>query len=125
MADNPFVHVELMTPDLAKAKAFYGALFDWDLEDMHGGSYTMVGVGEHEYGVGGGMMALPSPEVPPKWLAYVSVADVGAATKKATSLGATVLKDVSKVEGYGSFSIVQDPTGAVFGLWQTEHQENA
>ena len=30
---NPFVHAELMTTDVAKAKAFYGKLFDWQLED--------------------------------------------------------------------------------------------
>ena len=27
---NPFVHVELMTGDVDKAKAFYEALFDWN-----------------------------------------------------------------------------------------------
>ena len=31
---NPFVHVELQTNDLAKAKAFYSRLFDWKLEDV-------------------------------------------------------------------------------------------
>jgi predicted enzyme related to lactoylglutathione lyase len=31
---NPFVHVELMSTDVAKAKSFYGKLFDWNLEDM-------------------------------------------------------------------------------------------
>jgi predicted enzyme related to lactoylglutathione lyase len=33
---NPFVHVELMTSDMAKAKAFYSGLFDWKLEDIPG-----------------------------------------------------------------------------------------
>ena len=39
---NPFVHVELNTTDVAKAKAFYGKLFDWKLEDapMAGGPPT-------------------------------------------------------------------------------------
>src|ERR1700752_5179298 len=53
---NPFVHVELHTRDLAKAKAFYSKLFGWKLEDMPmpgGGSYTMISVGE---GTAGGMM---------------------------------------------------------------------
>jgi predicted enzyme related to lactoylglutathione lyase len=31
---NPFVHVELNTTDVDKAKEFYGQLFDWKLEDM-------------------------------------------------------------------------------------------
>ena len=31
---NPFVHVELMSTNVGKAKAFYGKLSDWKLEDM-------------------------------------------------------------------------------------------
>jgi uncharacterized protein len=117
--DNPFVHVELVTPDLAKAKEFYKSLFDWELSDAQGGAYTMIGVGEHEYGVGGGMMAAPAPGIPPHWLAYVAVSDIKAATAKAKSLGATIIKDVMPIEGYeGSFlSIIMDPTGAVLGLY--------
>jgi predicted enzyme related to lactoylglutathione lyase len=34
---NPFVHVELMSTDVGKAKAFYGELFDWKLEDRDTG----------------------------------------------------------------------------------------
>ena len=30
---NPFVHVELMSTDVDKAKSFYGGLFDWKLEE--------------------------------------------------------------------------------------------
>lgn len=121
VADNPFVHVELVTPDVQKSKDFYSALFDWDLSDSQGGAYTMVGVGEPEYGVGGGMLKTPGPGIPPHWMAYVGVADVAASTEKAKSLGATVIKDITPVEGYGKFSIIMDPTGAVLGLWQTLH----
>ena len=32
---NPFVHLELNTPDIAKAKAFYGALFGWDVNGFN------------------------------------------------------------------------------------------
>lgn len=42
-----------------------------------------------------------------------------ASTKKAQSLGATILKDVTEVPGMGWFSIVQDPTGATLGLWKS------
>ena len=42
---NPFVHVELMSNDVGKAKLFFGKLFDWKLEDIPspGGGYTMIG----------------------------------------------------------------------------------
>ena len=35
---NPFVHVELATTDLDKAKSFYQSLFDWKLNEMDMGS---------------------------------------------------------------------------------------
>jgi predicted enzyme related to lactoylglutathione lyase len=114
---NPFVHVELMSTNVGKAKAFYGKLFDWKLEDMEMGdmTYTMIKVGE---GTGGGLMKNPMPGAGSTWVAYVNVDDLKAATAKAKSLGATVIKDQVKVEGAGSFSIITDPTGAMLGLWE-------
>ena len=108
---NPFIHVELATTDLGKAKSFYQSLFDWQLTDMNigpTGTYTMVKVGEQ--GAGGGMMNHPMPGAPSSWLAYVLVEDVVAATKKAKSLGATIFKDVTEVPDTGAFSIITDPT---------------
>ena len=82
---NPFVHVELMTTDVAKAKAFYTGLFDWKLEDIPDMDYTLIKVGE---GTGGGMMKTVDPDSPSCWLAYVLVDDAAVATDKARSLGA-------------------------------------
>lgn len=114
---NPFVHVELSTTDLDQAKMFYGKLFDWKMEEipMPGGSYTMIAVGE---GTGGGMMKHPVPGAPSAWLPYVLVDDIKAATQKAKSLGATVMKDVTEVMEMGWLSVIIDPTGAALGLWQ-------
>jgi uncharacterized protein len=114
---NPFVHIELMATDVAKAKSFYGKLFDWNLEDMPmpDMTYTMIKVGE---GTGGGLMKNPMPNAPSMWVPYVDVADLKAATAKAKSLGATVLKENVEVGSHGAFSIVTDPTGAFLGLWQ-------
>ena len=48
---NPFVHVEFNTTDVAKAKAFYGKLFDWKMKHTHARlTYTTISVGE---GTGG------------------------------------------------------------------------
>ncbi len=104
----------------AKSKAFYGKLFDWKLEDAHmspGGTYTMIKVGE---GTGGGMMKQLIPGAPSSWLAYVLVDDIQAATQKAKSLGATIMRDVMEVPGAGWLSIITDPTGAMLGLWKAK-----
>ena len=120
---NPFVHVELHTNDLARAKDFYSRLFDWKLQDMPmpgGGSYTMIDVGG---GTGGGMMVNQAPGTPPHWMAYVGVDDINAATRKAKDLGAKVVVDVTDVAQYGSMSVITDPTGATVALWQPKHQK--
>lgn len=117
---NPFVHVELSTTDPAKAKSFYGQLFSWKMDDMPMGPdliYTMIQTGE---GAGGGLMKQLIPNAPSAWLAYVNVDDVKAATAKAQSLGATVMKDITEVPGMGWFSIIVDPTGAPLGLWEAK-----
>ncbi|HWZ72295.1 MAG TPA: VOC family protein [Casimicrobiaceae bacterium] len=117
---NPFVHVELNTNDVAKAKAFYSKMFDWKMEDvpMPTGTYTMISVGDE--GTGGGLMKNPMPNAPSAWLSYVLVDDIEAATKKAKSLGATVCKDVTEVMDMGWLSIIADPTGAMLGLWKAK-----
>jgi uncharacterized protein len=117
---NPFVHVELSTTDVNQAKSFYGKLFQWDLQDMpmgDGMTYTTIKPGE---GPGGGIMQQVIPGAPSAWLAYVLVDDVPAATAKAKSLGAKVMKDTTEVPGYGWFSVIVDPTGAALGLWKAK-----
>ena len=120
---NPFVHIELNSTDQARAKDFYGQLFDWEMKDMPlpgsspdaGEVYTTIAVGG---GTGGGIMRQMMPNAPSFWLPYALVKDIYAATSKAASLGAVVMKDVSEVPGMGFLSIIKDPTGALLGLWQ-------
>lgn len=114
---NPFVHVELQTQDLKISKKFYTDMFEWKLEEIPGMDYTIIKVGE---GTGGGMMKKPVPDMPDSWLPYILVDDVKASTKKAQALGATISQDVTEVPDMGWFSVVTDPTGASFGLWQTK-----
>ncbi len=113
---NPFVHAELSTTDVDKAKAFYSGLFDWKLEDMPmpQGTYTIINVGE---GVGGGLTRNMMPGTPSHWMPYVGVDDIRASTAKAKELGATMMLENEDV-GMGWLSIFTDPTGAMLGLWQ-------
>ena len=118
---NPFVHVELNTPDPENAKAFYSKLFQWELEEVPNsaapaGTYTIIKVGA---GTGGGIMK-QVPGGPAGWLAYVAVEDIHAATQKAKSLGGKIMKDVTEVPGMGWFSFIQDPTGSMLGLWKAK-----
>ena len=114
---NPFVHVELHTSDLKKAKDFYAKLFGWKLTDeaMPNGTYTMIDVGG---GTGGGMMTNPTPGTPSHWMAYVGVDDINASTKRAKELGAKVMMDVTEVGAFGWMSVIEDPQGAHIAMWK-------
>ena len=109
------VHFEVIGKDGDKLRAFYGELFDWQLEQAPGMDYTMINVGE---GTGGGIFNTAGMPVPPSWLAYVGVDDVEAYTEKAKSLGAEVMAGPKQVGEMGKLTIFKDPVGAVFAIWQ-------
>jgi len=121
---NPFVHIELNTNNLPAAKEFYSKLFDWELGEhkMPAGTYTTINVGE---GTGGGMLDLADwgapKEIPPHWLAYIGVDDIVASTARAKELGGTVAQDVKNIGDFGALSVIIDPTGAAFALWQNSN----
>ena len=85
------------------------------MKELPGMDYTAIEVGE---GTGGGIMKAPMPGDPDNWLPYILVDDVTASTKKAASLGATIAKDITEVPDMGWLSVIIDPTGSAFGLWQ-------
>lgn len=120
---NPFVHIELASDDVAKAKSFFASLFEWKLTDMEMGGgmiYTMIDVGD---GTGGAMMKHPMDGQPSVWIPYVLVDDVKASTEKAKLLGGTIVREVSEVPNMGWFSIILDPSGAALGMWQAKGGE--
>ena len=116
---NPFIHCELASTNVPKAKKFYAKLFAWKLKDLPfptpGGKYTTIQVGK---GTGGGMMKQMIPKAESAWMPYVLVDDIDVSTKKAKKLGAKIMKDVDEVKGMGWLSIIVDPTGAMLGLWE-------
>jgi predicted enzyme related to lactoylglutathione lyase len=108
-----------MATDVAKAKSFYGKLLGWQLEDMQMGdmTYTMIKVGD---GTGGGILKNPVPGMPSMWVPYVDVDDLEAATEKARTLGAKVMREATDV-GQGRFTIISDPNGTMLGLWERKN----
>ncbi len=114
---------DLASPDLAASRQFYGSLFGWEFSEQDTGDpdnpYVMATQGGLDVA---GMMKL-SPEMqaggmPPVWSTYVTVADVEAATAKAAELGGTVLNGPMDVMEAGRMSVIADPTGAAFCIWE-------
>lgn len=117
-----FCWVELGTTDGEAAKKFYTQLFDWDFVDNPigpGQVYTILKQNGKDVGA---LYQMPeemtSHGVPPHWMSYVSVANADESAAKARSLGATLMKEPFDVFTMGRMAVVQDPTGAMFALWQ-------
>ena len=114
---NPFVHVELATTDLDKAKSFYGSLFSWQLEDVDMGSgmsYTMVGVGE---GTGGGMMKHPVPGRR-RLGSHMCLSTMSGRQQRRQSLSALRSCAMSPRSRTMARCRYCRPDGATLGLWQ-------
>lgn len=122
-----FCWVELGTTDTAAAKNFYTQLFGWEFADYPmgpDGVYTMLRLdGKDAAALYELMPDMKAQGTPPHWLSYVSVNNVDEMAEKARNAGAILLKEPFDVFDVGRMSVVQDPTGAVFALWQgKEHQ---
>jgi uncharacterized protein len=117
-----FCWVELATSDNEAAKTFYTKLFGWTYVDNPMGPdmvYTMLKLNGKD--VGGLYKMMPDQEaqgIPPNWLSYVSVANADEAAEKAKVAGGTILQKPFDVSTIGRMAVLQDPTGAVFALWQ-------
>ncbi len=111
-----FSWTDLSTPDAEASKAFYGGLFDWDFEDNpipEGGVYVMAKLGGRSAAA-----MFESSERHPAWASYVTVDDADAITERARELGANVLAEPFDVMDVGRMATLQDPSGAVFCVWQ-------
>ena len=81
---SSFVWYELMSSDVAAAKAFYTKVVGWKTQDMPmpGMTYTLLSAGDTQVG---GMMTLPKDAanagMRPCWTSYIEVDDVDDASK--------------------------------------------
>ena len=113
-----FVWHDYMTPDVAKAQAFYEAVIGWGAQDFGAFDYRMFTMGGVPLGGYGPFTDdMRAAGTPPHWISYVGVEDVDAAARDAEALGARILaaEDIPQV---GRFAIMRDPQGAYISLYR-------
>lgn len=124
-----FCWVELGTSASAAAKDFYTKLFGWDFEDHPmgpAGVYTIYKINGKDVGASYELMPEQTAQgVPPHWLSYVYVDSADEAAAKAKAAGATLLKEPFDVFTLGRMAVIQDPTGAVFAIWEGRDHKGA
>jgi predicted enzyme related to lactoylglutathione lyase/membrane protease YdiL (CAAX protease family) len=128
-APGTFCWAELLTTDAQAAKRFYTGLFGWSFQDVPIGEnayYTMFEIGGKSISALHQMGADQAAQsIPPNWLSYVSVDSADRAVARARELGATVVMEPFDVFDSGRMGVIQDPTGAVVGLWEPKNHIGA
>lgn len=113
-----FIWYELITTDLAGAKAFYEAVVGWSAQDASTSDlayalFTSEGVPV------GGLMDLPEEArkmgATPRWMGYVGVDDVDSIADRIKRLGGAVYVPPTN-SNIGRISVVADPQMATLGL---------
>ncbi len=112
--EGKFVWNDLLTDDVASAKAFYGPLFGWTFVDMQ--NYTVVK--NNGRNIAGLYRVKDKSESPgaARWLSSLSVPDVDKAATLVTEKGGQVLVGPLEMLARGRGALVSDPQGAQFVL---------
>ena len=101
------------------ARAFYIGLFGWAAEPgpPETGGYTVGTLDGKNIAGLMGAEELPHPSV---WTTYLATDDAAQTCEKITAAGGTLLQPAMDVMDLGVMAVATDPTGAVFGIWQSK-----
>lgn len=119
------VHFEIPADDVARAKEFYSAVFDWQLQDMPDMDYTIVQTTEVDQNqmpttpgsINGGLIRR-SQDTPAPVLT-VDVESIDQALKQVQAAGGRVVRERTEIPGMGAYAYFTDPEGNTLGLWET------
>lgn len=110
--------IDLMAPDTDAARAFYGALFGWRTEpnpDPQFGGYAVAQLdGKDVAGIGPVM----GEGAPTAWTVYFGTPDADETARRVEASGGKVIAKPMQVGPAGRMAVLQDPSGAVFGVWE-------
>jgi predicted enzyme related to lactoylglutathione lyase len=123
------VHFEIPMDDEARAKAFYGEVFAWQLDDVDmggGATYTtatttpvdeQTRLPTEPGGINGGMMGR-SADIPGPVLT-IEVASIDETLTAIEANGGGTIQARTPIPGMGAFAYFRDTEGNVLGLWES------
>lgn len=109
---------DLQTANPSPAADFYSALLGWEMEPIEQGGEVVYVTIKNGSSANGGIMPSQN-DGPPHWLPYFTVASCNDALAKARDLGGEVLAGPMDI-GAGKISVLRDPQGAVFAVYEGE-----
>jgi len=121
------IFFEVPADDLARARKFYGTVFDWKMNEIPQMHYTQVGTVEADRlgvrgtpkepgAINGGMVergdSVKSPVI------YINVKNIDEAATTIEKNGGKIIQPRTPVGNFGFAAYFRDTEGNVVGLWQ-------
>ena len=116
---SSITHFEIYGEEPDKLARFYGPVFGWRIERVPGVDYWRVTTAPEAGGLHGGLMHRAICGVR-GWMLYISVESLDRALADIQRLGGHVVRSKTAVPKTAWVSIVMDPQGNVFGVWQAD-----
>lgn len=114
MAHGDIMHLEIPVSDFDAAKAFYGALFGWQITDVEGfADYPMF---QGPNGISGGALVKRGDSTQP--LSIIEVDSIDDALATATAGGGSVVVAKDNITETSWWAVFTDPDGNRVGLFE-------
>lgn len=108
----------LTTPDLPRARRFYGALFGWE--------FVPTGTAEAVATLRGAQVAaLDAAPRPAAWTTCLACRDLARTAAAVRAAGGRITREPYEVPDQGWAALAVDPLGVTFGLWQGDAVDGA
>jgi predicted enzyme related to lactoylglutathione lyase len=101
----------LLSEDVQTAARFYEELLGWEIVASPTGGLMALRDGQPFAGLNSIEDRIPNASES-LWLAAITVTDPPRSVAAAKRLGATIHQDVTELEGWGTYAVLQDPQGA-------------
>lgn len=109
---NSWAMSSLHTTDVERAQAFYGAMFDWELESVPDAPFSLWRRSGQVVAV---VTATDGVAVPPHWSVNFAVSDADSIAQHAVALGGTILMAPMNTPGFRN-AVIGDPQGGFFAV---------
>lgn len=115
--------LDLTVSDASATSDFYRQVVGWSVEDVemedageHYADYNMLSADGSSAAAGVCHARGVNADLPPVWIIYLPVGDLGESLRRVQDEGGKVIKAVQGDDGEYVYAVVQDPVGVYLGL---------
>jgi uncharacterized protein len=114
--------IDLTVPDAVAVRDFYKDVAGWTPSGLDMGGYedfNMTPPGSDNPVAGVCHARGSNSDMPPVWMIYIMVADIEESVRRCEQRGGKVRRAIVNMGGTGRFCVIQDPAGAIAGLFES------